>query len=273
MSTFYPSSLTNAEWVCVQQYLPSETRRGRPRIHSLRDILDAIFYVLRTGCPWRYLPANFPPWQTVFYHFRRWHLQGIWSRLYRDLHAAERERVGRDAQPSAGSIEAQSVKTVEESARISGFDGHKWVKGRKRHLLVDTLGLPIALYVTPAEVSDPAGARKLLAGLAPLVPRLKKIWADAAYRGKELADWCRQYGGWELEIVEREPGAYGFQVQPRRWSVERCFAWLSRNRRMAKDYERKVQTSETLIELVAVRLLLRHLASTTAPTARLETRR
>ena len=134
-------------------------------------------------------------------------------------------------------------------------------KAGKRHLLVDTLGLPIAVYVTSADLSDPAGARKLLAGLAPLVPRLKKIWADAAYRGNELADWCKQYGGWELEIVEREPGTRGFQVQPRRWVVERCFAWLSRDRRMGKDYERKVQTSEALIELVISRLLLRRLAS------------
>jgi putative transposase len=126
--------------------------------------------------------------------------------------------------------------------------------------LVDTLGLPIAVYVTPADVSDPAGAHRLLAGLASLVPRLKKIWADAAYRGKESADWCKLYGGWELEIVEREPGTRGFQVQSCRWVMERCFAWLIRNRRLAKDYERKVQMSETLIELAAIRLLLRQLA-------------
>jgi putative transposase len=259
MSTNYPSSLTDAEWSYVQPYLPPGTRRGRPWTHSLRDILDAIFYVLRTGCPWRYLPANFPPWRTVFYHFRRWHLQGLWFRLYRALHAVERESVGRHADPSAAILDAQSVKTVEESACISGYDGHKCLKGRKRHLLVDTLGLPVAVYVTPADLSDPAGARKLLASLAFRVPRLQKIWADAAYRGKDLADWCQQHGGWELETVEREPGTRGFQVQPRRWVVERCFAWLPRNRRLAKDYERRVQTSETLIELVAIRLLLRRL--------------
>jgi putative transposase len=266
MSTVYPSNLTDAEWVCVQHYLPLETRRGRPRTHSLRDILDAIFYVLRTGRPWRYLPANFPPWQTVFYHLRRFRLKGIWFRVYCALHAAERERVGRDADPSAAIMDAQSVKTVEESAHISGYDGGKHVKGRKRHLLVDTLGLPIAIYVTPADLSDPAGARKLLAGLAFRVPRLQKIWADAAYRGKDLADWCRLQGdGWELEIVEREPGTQGFQVQPRRWVVERCFAWLSRNRRTAKDYECKVQTSETLIELAVTRLLIRRLAGHPSP--------
>ncbi len=185
---------------------------------------------------------------------------GIWHCLLTALHGAERERVGRNVHASAAILDAQSVKTVEESAGISGYDGHKCVKGRKRHLLVDTLGLPLAVSVTPADVSDPAGARQLLTGLAPLVPRLKKIWADAAYRGKELADWCNQQGGWDLEIVEREPGTHGFQVQPRRWVVERCFAWCVRNRRLAKDYERRVQTSETLIELVAIRLLLRRFA-------------
>src|SRR5262249_49368200 len=141
------------------------------------------------------------------------------------------------------------------------YDAHKCVNGRKRHLLVDTLGLPIAWYVTPADVHDTVGARKLLGGLAFFVPRLKKIWADAAYRGKELAEWCQQQGaGWELEVVEREPGKRGFTVQPRRWVVERSFAWLSCNRRLAKDYERKVQTSETLIELAAIRLVLRRVA-------------
>lgn len=153
------------------------------------------------------------------------------------------------------------MKTVEESACIRGYDAHKCVKGRKRHLLVDTLGLPIAHYVTPADVHDTVGARQLLQGLACFVPRLKKIWADAAYRGKELAEWCQQQGdAWELEVVERAPGTRGFNIQPRRWVVERCFAWLSRNRRMARDFERMVQTSGTLIELAASRLVLRRLA-------------
>jgi putative transposase len=233
---------------------------GRPRIHSLRRILDAVFYVLRTGCAWRYLPSNFPPWQTVFYQFRRFRLQGRWHLLYTGLHRAERERVGRHPDPSAAIMDSQSVKTVEELAHMRGYDAHKCVKGRKRHLLVDTLGLPIACYVTPADVHDTLGARKLAGGLAYFVPRLQKIWADAAYRGKELAEWCQQHGGWTLEIVERESGMRGFSLQPRRWVVERSFAWLIRNRRLAKDYERKTQTSETLIEVAAIRLLLRRVA-------------
>ena len=139
------------------------------------------------------------------------------------------------------------------------YQGSQTASARKRHLLVDTLGLPIISYVTPADVHDTVGARKLRGGLAYFVPRLKKIWADAAYRGKELAEWCRQRGGWELEVVERAPGTRGFNVQPRSWVVEHNFAWLSRNRRLAKDYERKVQTSETLIEIAASRLVLRRL--------------
>src|SRR2546421_11837730 len=191
MSTGYPSNLSDAEWKCLQSYLPPLPKRGRPPIHSLRAIFDAIFYVLRTGCPWRYLPANFPPWQTVFYHFWRLRLKGTWTLLLRALLLAERERVGRNAQPSAAIMDAQSVKTVEESAGISGFDAHKHVKGRKRHILVDTLGLLLSVYVTPADLHDSKGARRLLAGLAPVLPRLKKIWADAAYRGQELAAWCQ----------------------------------------------------------------------------------
>ena len=161
MSTTYPSDLCDAEWACVQRYPPPVSHRGRPHIHSLRRILDAVFYVVRTGCAWRYLPSNLPPWQTVFYHFRQLRLQGKWHLLYTALHRAERERVGRHTDPSAAIMDSQSAKTVEESAGICGYDAHKCVKGRKRHLLVDTLGLPIACYVTPADVHDTVGARKV----------------------------------------------------------------------------------------------------------------
>jgi transposase len=177
--------------VCPTLSLPPLSTRGRPRTHPLRTILDAILYIVRTRCAWRYLPSNFPPWQTVFYHFRRFSLKGIGHLLHSALHRAERERVGRNADPSAAIMDSQSVETAEESARIRGYDAHKCVKERKRHLLVDTLGLPIVSYVTPTDVHDTVGARKLLGGLACFVPRLRKIWADAAYRGQELADWCK----------------------------------------------------------------------------------
>jgi transposase len=265
MNTTYPSDLTDGEWAYLQQHLPADlTRRHWPQ-HSLRTVLDAIFYLLRTGCPWRgrppgSIPRDFPPWRTVYYHFRRFRLTGVWSGLLAALRRAQRMGAGRDPQPSAAIMDAQSVKAVEESARISGYDGHKRVKGRKRHLLVDTLGLPISIAVTSADTHDKAGAWRLLAGLKPLVPRLEKVWADGADTSGELARWCKGYGGWEVEIVGRNPGTRGFAVQPRRWVVERTFAWLVRNRRLRIDYERRLQTSETLIEAAVIRLLLRRLA-------------
>jgi putative transposase len=212
---------------------------------------------LKTGCPWRLLPHDFPPWQTIFYHFRKFRLSGLWHLIFRTLRTAERERVGRNSAASAAIVDSQSVKTVEESARISGYDAGKNVKGRERH---DSMGLPLSINVTPANVQDRVGARYLLAGLKPLVRRLKKIWADGAYSGEPLAEWCQDEGGWELEIVRRDKEASSFHVIPKRWIVERTFSWIGQNRRMSKDYERMVQTSETLIEVAMIRLMLRRLA-------------
>jgi len=219
-------------------------------------VFDALFYLLRTGCPWRYLPKNYPPWQTVYDHFKQFCRTGFWTLLYRALREAERRRVGRDPNPTAAIMDAQSVKTVAESGRIRGYDAHKCVKGRQRDLLVDTLGLPLSLSVTPANVHDTFGAQCLLAGLKYVVPRLIKIWADQAYQGHKLADWCKATGGWELEVVKRTPGVRGWSQQPKRWIVERTFAWLHRCRRLVVDYERNVQTSETLIEMARIRLLV-----------------
>jgi putative transposase len=260
MRKTYPTDLSDSEWSCLRSCLPNPKPQGRPRTHSLRDVLDAIFYVLKSGCHWRLLPHDFPPWSTVYYHFRRFRLKGLWSLILKVVRADERKRVGKDPQPSAAIMDSQSVKTVEESSNPSGYDAHKNVKGRKRHLLVDTLGLVLSVYATSAEVQDRAGARCLLAALKPLVPRLKKIWADEAYTGEKLAAWCKERGGWELEIVERSADAEGFVVLPHRWIVERTLSWLMRNRRLSKDYERKVQTSETFIEVAMIRLILRRLA-------------
>ena len=175
--------------------------------------------------------------------------------------ACGREEEGRQGpQPSAAIIDSQSVKTVDESAQPSGYDAHKNVKGRKRHLLVGTLGLPLSLYVTPANVQDRVGARSLLVGLNPLVPRLKKIWADGAYTGEKLAGWCEEQGGWEIKIVERSTATEGFTVLPRKWIVQRTPGWLMRNRRLSKDYERKVHTSETFVEVAIIRVILKQLA-------------
>ena len=261
MRKSYPTDLSDAEWTRLRSYLPAPKAQGRPRTHSLRDVLDAIFYVLKSGCHWRLLPHDFPPWSTVYYHFRRYRLNGLWYLILKVVHAAERNRTGKDPQPTAAIIDSQSVKTVEESAHPSGYDAHKNVKGRKRHLLVDTLGLLLSVYVSPADVQDRIGAQCLLAGLKALLPRLKKIWADGAYTGEKLAGWCKEQGEWELEIVERSSSAdiEGFIVLPRRWIVERTLGWLMRNRRLSKDYERLGQTSETFIEVAMIRLILRRL--------------
>jgi putative transposase len=260
MRKTYPTDLSDAQWSCLLSYLPTPKAQGRPRIHSLRDVLDAIFYVLKSGCHWRLLPHDFPPWPTVYYHFRKLRLSGAWGLIYRDLRCAERNRAGKNADASAAIMDSQSVKTTEEGARSNGYDAYKNVKGRKRHLLVDTLGLPLSVYVTSADVQDRVGARCILAGLKPFVPRLKKIWADGAYAGEKLAGWLEEQGGWELQIVERDRGVKGFEVLPRRWIVERTFSWLIRNRRLSKDYERLVQTSETFIKVAMIRLMLRRLA-------------
>ena len=269
MRKSYPTDLSDEEWAHLKTYLPASKLPGRMRVHALREIFDAIFYVLKSGCPWRLLPGDFPPWQTVFYHFRRFRLSGLWHRIFTILRVTERKRNGKDPNPSAAIVDSQSVKTTEESAgwkgyeaHSNGYDAHKNVKGRKRHLLVDSLGLPLSIYVTPADVQDRAGARCLLAGLKSLMPRLKKIWADGAYGGESLAGWCRKEAGWNLEIVERNPEAEGFEVIPKRWIVERTFSWIGHNRRMSKDYERSVQTSECLMKVATIRLILRRLART-----------
>jgi putative transposase len=265
MSTTYPSTLSDAKWDCLQRALPPRSPRGRLRRHSLRSVFDALFYLVHTGCPWRYLPSHYPPWQTVYYLFTQFCRTGLFTHLYRARRDAERRRVGRDPHPTVTIMDAQSAKTVEESGCIRGFDAHTWVKGRKRHLLVDTLGLPLSVYVTPANVHDTCGARCLLTGLAYFVPRLKQIWADQAYQGHELADWCKTTGGWEREIVKRMPGVRGWSQQPKRWSIERTFAWLLRNRRLTVDYERNVQTSETFIEVAFIRRLVARLGPRMCP--------
>jgi putative transposase len=269
MRKTYTTDLSDEEWTCLKNHLPASKLPTKMRAHALREVFDAIFYVLKSGCPWRLLPGDFPPWQTVFYHFRRFRLSGLWHRVFTILRAAERKRNSKDPNPSAAIMDSQSIKTTAESAgwkgyeaHRNGYDAHKHVKGRKRHLLVDTLGLPFSVYVSPADMQDRVGARLLLAGLKPLVPRLKKIWADGAYSGDPLSQWCQQEGGWELEVVDRDRTATGFEVIPKRWIVERTFSWVAQNRRMSKDYERKVQTSETFIEVAMIRLILRRLART-----------
>ncbi len=255
----YPTDLTDAEWHCIAPHLPGENLRGRPREHPAREILDAIFYVIRGGCAWRLLPHAFPPWGTVYYWFRRWRLDGLWQRILVALRRATREKEGRDPEPSAAIVDSQSVRVAEESGGTKGYDSGKNVPGRKRHLLVDTTGLLLAARVTPADTSDNRGARELLAGLAPLLPRMELVWADGAYAGEKLRKWCEEWTGWRLEVMQRSAESSTFEVLPRRWVVERSIGWICRNRRLAKDYERKIQTSECWMKIAMIRLMLKRL--------------
>jgi putative transposase len=255
----YPSDLSDAEWERLKPLLPEPYERGRKRRVKLREIVNAIYYVLRTGCQWDYLPHDFPPPDTVYGYFRRWTRDGTWERLNDGLRRQTREAVGKKSEPTAAILDSQAVKTTEAGGP-RGFDGGKRVKGRKRHLLVDTLGLVITVVVHSAGVQDRDGARLVLTKLREHFCWLKKVWADAAYAGPKLAAWVKSVFAWVLEIVTRADEAVGFQVQPKRWLVERTFGWLNRSRRLSKDYERLPETEEAWIYAAMTRLMLRRLA-------------
>jgi putative transposase len=244
--------------------LPGPARRGRPRRWSLRLLVNALFSLLRTGCAWRYLPREYPPWPTAYTTVRQWRLHGVWQRVHEALRRAVRVRAGRDPEPSAALMASQRVTTTEESGLIQGDDGGKQVKGRKRHVVVDRLGLLLAVSVTPANTADQEGARRMLAGLKPLQRRLELIWADSAYRGDALATWCATEGAWHGELIQCIPHVQGFVVRPWCWIVERTLGWMGRQRRLSQDYERQVQTSETRLWLAMIRLMVRRLARSPA---------
>jgi putative transposase len=267
---FYPSDLSNREWALLEPLLPPTKPGGRPRRVNLRQILNGIFYLLCTGCAWRYLPREYGPWSTVSHYFYLWRRSNTWEQIHTVLRERVRRHLRRDPTPSAAIIDSQSVKTTEQGGP-HGDDGGKKVNGRKRHILVDTLGLLLKVVVHPANLQDRDGARLVLAGLQHAFPRLQHLWADQTYTG-DLLEWIKTHLGWTVEIVERSPRR-GFMVNadglltrvtlpatfeplPRRWVVERTLAWTSRYRRMSKDYERLASTSASFIYLTGIRLLL-----------------
>ena len=263
----YPSDLIDEEWEIIETIIsdldPYTT--GRPRTTDLREIMNAIFYINKTGCPWRYLPKDFPSYKLVNYYYNKWTDNGMLEKINTALRHRLREKRGHNQDPTGAIIDSQSVKGTPESYIDSGFDGGKLVKGRKRHIVVDTMGCVIVVWVHAANIFDGKAARWIIEYLFSLVHTIKIIWADSAYSGAELFDWVVSQFNCVLEVVRKEKGIQGFHVLPRRWVVERTFAWLIRSRRLNKDYERKPSSSKAQVYLASCRLLLRQICNNQTP--------
>jgi putative transposase len=257
----YDTDLTDAEWNRLEPLVPAPKPGGRPAKHTRREILNSIFYMVRSGSAWKLLPHDLPPWRTVYHYFWSWRRDGTWQKIHDTVRAQVRQASGREPQPSGAIVDSQTVRTSEQGG-TRGYDGANKVCGRKRHLLVDTLGLVLVVVITAANVQDREGARTLLSALTTQFRRLRVIWADGAYAGT-LEPWVRglrKWGKLRLEIVRKPKGQRGFAVAPWRWIVERTFAWLGRHRRLKADFECLPETTEALIRIAMIRLMVRRLA-------------